>query len=165
MPAISRKSIQSARKISRTTNYHVKSKCHKAGELLPARKYRRNWLLLALSQGDTFLPLAHEAGGRLGAQALDFLDVLPAAAGGSQSGRVAFKTYAFQRLRATNFRGVALLINSRPVLRTGPEVPPERGALPLPPPLRSVINISSHLCFPHDDHASTILLPRTSPAI
>ena len=125
-----------------------------------------DWLLLALSQGDTFLPLAHEAGGRLGAQALDFLDVLSAAAGGSQSDRVAFKTYALQRLHATTFRGVALLINSRPVLRTGPEVPPERGALPLPPPpLRSVINISSHLCFPHDDHTSTILLPRTTPAI
>ena len=124
------------------------------------------WLQLAHSQGDTFIPLCHESGGRLGAQAIKFLDELSVTAGGSQGDRVAFKTYALQRLHAATFRGVALLINSRPVLRSGPEVPPERGALPLPPPpLRAVINFSSHLCFPHGDSTNTfITTPRTTPA-
>ena len=96
-----------------------------------------------------------------------YLDELSVAAGGPSSDRVAFKTYALQRLHAATFRGVALLINSRPVLRTGAEVPPERGALPLslPPPLRAVINFSSHLCFPHNDSTNTtITTPRTTPA-
>jgi hypothetical protein len=126
------------------------------------------WLELAQRQGDTFVPLCHEAGGRLGAQAVAFLDDLSSAAGGSLSDRVAFKTYALQRLHAATFRGVAMLINSRPVLRTGPDVPPERGELPLPPPpLRAVINISSHLCFPHNDNTitnTTVVSPRTTPA-
>jgi hypothetical protein len=80
--------------------------------------------------------------------------------------RVAFKIYALQRLHAATCREVALLINPRPVLRTGAEVPPERGALPLsPPPLRAVINFSSHLCFPHNDNTyTTITMPRTTPA-
>jgi len=138
------------------------------GAVWGAAQKNEAWLELAQRQGDTFIPLCHEAGGRLGAQALDFLDELSSAAGGSQSDRVAFKTYALQRLHAATFRGVAMLINSRPVLRTGPEVPSERGELPLPPPpLRAVINFSSHLCFPHTDFATantTTAAPRTTPA-
>ena len=40
---------------------------------------------------------------------------------------MAFKVYALQRLHAANFRGVAAVINSRPVIRTGPGVPPGCG--------------------------------------
>ena len=43
------------------------------------------WSELALSQGDTFFPLCSEAGGRLGTQALDLLELLASSAGGSQS--------------------------------------------------------------------------------
>jgi hypothetical protein len=37
--------------------------------------------------------------------------------------------YALQRLHAATFRGVTMLINSRPVMRTGPEVPQEASPL------------------------------------
>ena len=52
-------------------------------------------------------------------------------AGVSASDRMAFKVYALQRLHAANFRGVAAVINSRPVLRTGPGAPPGLGLQPL----------------------------------
>ena len=44
---------------------------------------------------------------------------------------MAFKVYALQRLHAANFRGVAAVINLRPVIRTGPGVPPGLGLQPL----------------------------------
>ena len=43
-------------------------------------------------------------------------------AGGSLSDRTAFKVYAPQRLHAATFRGVAAMINARPIWRTGPGV-------------------------------------------
>ena len=43
-----------------------------------------------------------------------------------------------------------MLINSRPVMRTGPEVPQEASSLPVPPPPpRPVINFTTDLCSPH----------------
>ena len=54
----------------------------------------------------------------------DFLGMIIDSAGGSASDRMAFKVYALQRLYAANFRGVAAVINSRPVIRPGPGVPP-----------------------------------------
>ena len=94
------------------------------------------WEEEARRQGDNFIPLCHEAGGRLGKPALDLVDLLARSAGDG-SEREAFKTYALQRLRALTFSGVARIILARPPFRTGPEVPPARGALPLasPPPL------------------------------
>ena len=51
---------------------------------------------------------------------------------------MAFRISALQRLHAANFQGVelevAMLINSRPVMRTGPEVLQEASSLPVPPP-------------------------------
>ena len=52
-------------------------------------------------------------------------------AGGSASDRMAFKVYALQRFHAANFRGVAAVINSRPVICTGPGVPSGLGLQPL----------------------------------
>ena len=63
---------------------------------------------------------------------------------------MAFRIYALQRLHAATFRGVAVLINSRPVMRTGPEVPQEASSLPVPPPPpRPVINFTTNLRSPH----------------
>ena len=59
----------------------------------------------------------------MGDSAYDFLGMITDSAGGSASDRMAFKVYALQRLHAANFRGVAAVINSRPVIRTGPGVP------------------------------------------
>ena len=61
-----------------------------------------------------------------------------------------FRIYALQRLHAATFRRVAMRISSRPVMRTGPEVPQEASPLPVPhPPPRPVINFTANLCSPH----------------
>jgi len=58
---------------------------------------------------------------------------------------MAFKVYALQRLHAANFCRVAAVINSRPVIHTGPGVPPGCGLLPLGNALpKPVINLRSH---------------------
>ena len=63
---------------------------------------------------------------------------------------MAFRIYALQRLHAATFRGAAMLINPRPVMRTGPEVPQEASPLPVPPPPpRPVINFTTNLRSPH----------------
>ena len=67
----------------------------------------------------------------MGDSAYDFLGMIIDSAGGSASDRMAFKVYALQRLHAANFRGVAAVINTRPVIRTGPDVPPGFGLQPL----------------------------------
>ena len=67
----------------------------------------------------------------MGDSAYDFLGMIIDSAGGSASDRMAFKVYALQRLHAANFRGVAAVINPRPVIRTGPGVPPGLGLQPL----------------------------------
>ena len=77
-------------------------------------------------------------GGRQGAQASDSLDKTCMSAGGSLSDRTAFKVYALQRLHAATFRGVAAMINARPIWRTGPGVFPgqavsQRGPAPQRP--------------------------------
>ena len=87
------------------------------------------WLDHTIPQGEAFYALCHEAGGRMGDSAYDFLGMIIDSAGGSD--RMAFKVYALQRLHAANFRGVAAIINSRPVIRTGPGVPPGLGLQPL----------------------------------
>jgi len=80
----------------------------------------RAWLDHTIPQGGAFYALCH-----------DFLGMIIDSAGGSASDRMAFKVYALQRLHAANFRGVAAVINSRPVIRTGPGVPPGLGLQPL----------------------------------
>ena len=60
----------------------------------------------------------------MGDSAYDFLGMITDSAGGSACD-------ALQRLHAANFRGVAAVINPRPVIRTGPGVPPGLGLQPL----------------------------------
>ena len=46
-----------------------------------------------------------------------------------------------------------MLINSRPVMRTGPEVPQEASSLPVPPPFpRPVINFTRVFCSVFNFH-------------
>ena len=70
--------------------------------------------------------------------------------------------YALQRLHAATFRGVAMPINSRPVMRTGPEVPQEASSLPVPPPPppRPANNFTTNLRSPH--HAACEKNTRTN---
>ena len=114
------------------------------GAVFGANQKNGAWLAQTQSQGDKFVPACHEAGGAIGEPALALLDKLVATVGGSTGDRTAFRIYILQRLHAASFRGVAMLILSRPVMRTGDHVLPERGAWPMgSPPARSVINFSS----------------------
>ena len=70
------------------------------------------WLDHTMPQGDAFCALCHEAGGRMGDSAYDFLGMIIDSAGGLASDRMAFKVYALQRLHAANFCGVAAVISS-----------------------------------------------------
>ena len=47
----------------------------------------------AITQGDAFFALCHEAGGRMGDSAYNFLGMIIDSAGGSASDRMAFKVY------------------------------------------------------------------------
>ena len=81
-------------------------------------------------------------------QANDLLGKICMSAGGSLSDRAAFKVYAPQRLYAATFRGVATMINVRPIWRTGPGVFPGQAVSPRgPAPHWPTINFSSHGCF------------------
>ena len=102
------------------------------GALWGAMRKNEAWLDHTIPQGDAIYALCHEAGGRMGDSAYDFLGMIIDSAGGSASDRMAFKVYALQRLHAANFRGVAAVINSRPVIRTGPGAPPPGLGLPKP---------------------------------
>jgi len=69
-----------------------------------------------------------------------------------------------------------MLINSRPVMRTGPEVPQEASSLPVPPPPpRPVINFTTNVRSPHhagceektftNIHVPLIATARATPAL
>jgi len=86
--------------------------------------------------------------GRQGTQANDLLGKIRMSVGGSLSDRTAFKVYAPQRLHAATFRGVAAMINARPIWRTGPGVFPGKAKSPRgPAPRKPTINFLSHGCF------------------
>jgi len=115
-------------------------------------------LLRLGARGALFSLSATRQGGRAGRDCEIFLDQLCSVAAASQSERMAFRIYALQRLHAATFRGVAMLINSRPLMRTGPEVPQEASSLPVPPPPprpvpppppRPVINSTTNPRSPH----------------
>jgi len=104
------------------------------GAIWGAARKNGAWLCHTMPQGGAFFALCHEAGGRMGDSAYDFLGMITDSAGGSASNCMAFKVYALQQLHAANFRGVAAVINSRPVIRTGPGVPPGAACCPWGPP-------------------------------
>ena len=83
-----------------------------------AHDKNKKWLDRCTRQSDQFIPLVHEAGGTIGAPALDLLNTQAAAAAGSQSSeRGAFMTFALQRLRLATFRGVTAVLLKSLVLR------------------------------------------------
>jgi len=97
-------------------------------------------------------------GGRQGAQANDLLGKICMSTGGSLSDRTAFKVYALQRLHAATFRGVAAMINARPIWRMGPGVFPGKAISPRgPAPKRSTIKFLSHGCFVPRVFTNTVL--------
>jgi len=73
----------------------------------------------------------------MGDFAYDFPGMIIDSAGGSASDRMAFKVYTLKQLHVANFRGVATVISPRPVIRTGPGVPPGLACSPWGPPALS----------------------------
>ena len=98
------------------------------------RKTLHGWLAQARSQGGIFFALCHEVGGRACHGCEFFLDQLCSVAAASPSEHMTLRIFALQRLHAATFRGVAMLINSSPVMRAGPEVPQGASQLPVSPP-------------------------------
>ena len=91
-------------------------------------------------QGDEFVPIAVESGGRVHEDALDLLSEACGAIGGSPGERQALLTYWRQRISMANARGVATVIKARTPLCTGvhhPVQPHHFSHLPaIPAPLR-----------------------------
>ena len=91
----------------------------------------RAWTAQAEAQGETFYPLAIEAGGTLNARFHEFLQLLAVASSPSPAERAAFMAFALQRVRAVSLKGTCAIILARPVSRTAPGGVHRLGALPL----------------------------------
>ena len=78
------------------------------------------WKDLVLAQGDTFIALAHEDGGRMGVPALGLINYLARRFGSTKTERAIFTNYALQRLHTTSQRGVAALCRKLQPLPLGP---------------------------------------------
>jgi hypothetical protein len=86
---------------------------------LGAAKKIGDWLELVQRQGDEFVPIAVESGGRVHEDALDLLSEACGAIGGSPGERQALLTYWRQRISMANARGVATVIKDRTPLCIG----------------------------------------------
>ena len=64
----------------------------------------RAWTAQAEAQGETFYPLAIEAGGTLNARFHEFLQLLAVASSTSPAERAAFMAFALQRVRAVSLK-------------------------------------------------------------
>ena len=98
---------------------------------MAALSKERAWTAQAEAQGETFYPLAIEAGGTLNARFHEFLQLLAVASSPSPAERAAFMAFALQRVRAVSLKGTCAIILARPVSRTAPGGVHRRGALPL----------------------------------
>ena len=97
---------------------------------LGAAKKMGDWLDLVQRQGDEFVPIAVESGGRVHEDALDLLSEACGAIGGSPGERQALLTYWRQRVSMANARGVAAVIKARTPLCTGVHHPCSRTTSP-----------------------------------
>ena len=73
-----------------------------------------------LAQGDTFIALAHEDGGRMGVPALGLINYLAHRFGSTKTERAIVTNYALQRLHTTSQRGVAASCRKLQPLPLGP---------------------------------------------
>ena len=90
----------------------------------------RAWTAQAEAQGETFYPLAIEAGGTLNARFHEFLQLLAVASSPSPAERAAFMAFALQRVRAVSLKGTCAIILARPVSRTALGVSTDVGPCP-----------------------------------
>ena len=94
----------------------------------------RSWTAQAKAQGETFYPLAIEAGGAVNERFREFLVTLAPSSSPSSPERALFLGYALQRIRAVSLRGVCAIILGRPTSPGAPGGLHTRGSLPLAQP-------------------------------
>ena len=110
----------------RTCNTTDKKICRKAAKAkgtaaeAGATAKDDKWKDLVLAQGDSFIALAHEDGGRMGEPALGLINHLAHRFGSTKTERAVFTNYALQRLHITSQRGVAALCRKLQPLPLGP---------------------------------------------
>ena len=110
----------------RTCNTSDKKICRKAAKAkgtaaeAGATAKDDKWKDLVLAQGDSFIALAHEDGGRMGEPALGLINHLAHRFGSIKTEHAIFTNYALQRLHITSQRGVAALCRKLQPLPLGP---------------------------------------------
>jgi len=85
-----------------------------------AKAKNRKWEPSCRSQGDRFVALAFEAGGRIGDPAVALFKELTWSSGGTLGELSCMGTWAFQRLHSANAGGVAALIRAQTPVPDGP---------------------------------------------
>ena len=121
----------------RTTNPCDKNGCRKAAKVPGAandygtKLKNDKWQRRVESQGDTFMALCVEAGGRLNEQFLKLIDYFASVSGSTEAERRAFTIFALQRAHLASQRGVAQLIRAQEPIPDGPCFLPPRGLLDL----------------------------------
>jgi len=91
----------------------------------------KKWQDKVESQGDTFMALCVEAGGRLNEQFLKLIDYFASVSGSTEAERRAFTVFALQRIHLASQRGVARLIRVHEPIPDGPCVLAPRGLIQL----------------------------------
>jgi hypothetical protein len=121
----------------RTTNPCDTAICKKAAKIPGAANdygttlKNKKWQDKVESQGDTFMALCVEAGGRLNEQFLKLVDYFASVSGSTEAERRAFTVFALQRIHLASQRGVARLIRVHEPIPDGPCVLAPRGLIQL----------------------------------
>jgi len=120
-----------------------------AAALSGVTQKNNKWKPFVDAQGDVFMALCFEAGGRMGDQVFSLLDLLAQHAHCTGAERDAFLNYARQRLHIMNLVGVARVIRAHEPICDGPCVINLRGTLdlgiPSPRPAGTAVTIASDL--------------------
>ena len=127
------------------------------------------WGDICAAQGDRFVPLAFEAGGRIGLAALDLINEITHSSGGTP-GELSFLTaWALQRLHSVNSAGVAAMFLSRTPVLKGPGLLRSRGHVSYAPPPAGKVTTPCRSLLPRNFRRpewTSNLLPRpTCPDI
>ena len=102
------------------------------------------------------IPLCHEDGGRIGQEALSFIDSISSAAGFSQAERLPWTIFWKQRLHITSTKGVARVLRGPAPFRASPHIvrhgtqtigtlPPRPIGIPEPPRQRDTDQTVRHI--------------------
>ena len=103
------------------------------------------WDDVCSAQGDRFVPLAFEAGGRIGCAALALTHEITHSSGGTLGELSGLTSWSLQRLHSVNAAGVAALIRARTPVLSGPGFLSARGTISYAPPPIGNSSASSRL--------------------